>query len=667
MKRLLFCTSLMLLFCYSSAQPEYEDSLQQALSVAKNDTTRALIYSSLSRYFSIVQLDSGLYYAQKVVQLSRKANYKYGEALGYYNIAGSLDKQGSYPKALENAFKCLAVAEQLKYSKLYMISLAYQEIGILNKLNGDNQRAIVYLKYSVKLGEQSGRGNEILSRCFAQIANAYLGLNQLDSALFYARNAYNSPNTQYLSLSTSMIGNVYERLNNYPLAEKYYREAIQTAKQYNSLNFLARAYYNLGVLFNKVGRIDTSVYYAKECLMLSLSRKFYLFAMDASALLTKAYESQHNTDSALKYMKTVLVMKDSVFNQANMQQFQNIAFNEEQRREQLQAVEERYQNQMRIYILVTGLIIVLLLALVLYRNNKQKQKANLLLQQQKEKVESTLQELKSTQAQLIQSEKMASLGQLTAGIAHEIQNPLNFVNNFSEINTELITELKEEIEKGDLEEVKAIASDIEENEQKIIHHGKRADSIVKGMLQHSRASTGKKELTDVNVLADECLRLSYHGMRAKDKEFNATINTDFDEGIGKINVVPQDISRVLLNLLNNAFYAVDEKKKEAPTLKGENYEPTVCITTKHTNSPSGAGSIEIVVKDNGTDIPQNIIDKIFQPFFTTKPTGQGTGLGLSLSYDIVKAHGGEIQVESSEGEGAEFIVLLPTDTHKLFT
>ena len=240
-------------------------------------------------------------------------------------------------------------------------------------------------------------------------------------------------------------------------------------------------------------------------------------------------------------------------------------------------------------------------------------------------------DLKAAQAQLIQSEKMVSLGELTAGIAHEIQNPLNFVNNFSEVNTELIEELEQEADKGNIEEVKSIANDIKENEQKITQHGKRADAIVKGMLQHSRSSTGKKEPTDINALVDEYLRLSYHGLRAKDKSFNADFKTDFDESIGKIEVVPQDIGRVLLNLFNNAFYAVSEKKK-VTSLKGKNYEPTVWVTTKGISSPLGAGGLEIVVRDNGIGIPQKAVDKIFQPFFTTKPTGQGTGLGLSLSY-----------------------------------
>jgi signal transduction histidine kinase/ligand-binding sensor domain-containing protein len=274
---------------------------------------------------------------------------------------------------------------------------------------------------------------------------------------------------------------------------------------------------------------------------------------------------------------------------------------------------------------------------------------------QRDNLEQTLNNLKSTQSQLIQSEKMASLGELTAGIAHEIQNPLNFVNNFSEVNKELLDEMENELNAGNKEEAISIAKDIKENEEKINYHGKRADAIVKGMLQHSRSSSGIKELTDINKLADEYLRLSYHGLRAKDKSFNTTIQTDFDQSLGKINVIPQDVGRVLLNLYNNAFYAVAEKKKLQP----DNYEPTVSVSTKiippQLGGLRGAG---IRVKDNGNGIPQKVLDKIFQPFFTTKPTGQGTGLGLSLSYDIIKAHGGDIKVETKEGEGSEFIIQL---------
>jgi len=268
-------------------------------------------------------------------------------------------------------------------------------------------------------------------------------------------------------------------------------------------------------------------------------------------------------------------------------------------------------------------------------------------------LQAALTDLKSAQQQLIQSEKMASLGELTAGIAHEIQNPLNFVNNFSEVNAELIDELEDELTKGNNEEVKLLAKDIRENEQKINHHGRRADGIVKGMLQHSRTSSGVKEPTDINALADEYLRLAYHGLRAKDKSFNSKFETNFDTALGKVSVVPQDMGRVILNLITNAFYAVAEKQNsEAHEANG--YEPTVTVTTKKVEN-----KIEISVKDNGNGIPQSALDKIFQPFFTTKPTGQGTGLGLSMSYDIVtKSHDGELTVETKEDEGTEFIIIL---------
>jgi signal transduction histidine kinase len=279
------------------------------------------------------------------------------------------------------------------------------------------------------------------------------------------------------------------------------------------------------------------------------------------------------------------------------------------------------------------------------------------LKEEKKRAEDALTDLQVTQKQLVQAEKMASLGELTAGIAHEIQNPLNFVNNFSDVSNELLEEMKAELEKGNAEEAKLIAMDVKENLEKILHHGKRADAIVKGMLQHSRTNTGQKEPTDINVLAEEYLRLAYHGLRAKDKFFNAKFETDLDRSITKINIVPQEIGRVILNLINNSFYAVSEKKRTV----SNGYEPMVTVSTKAVKPPlGGLGVVEIRVVDNGNGIPQKVLDKIFQPFFTTKPTGQGTGLGLSLSYDIVtKGHDGEIKVETKEGEGSAFTISLP--------
>ncbi|HEX6845740.1 MAG TPA: ATP-binding protein, partial [Chitinophagaceae bacterium] len=355
-------------------------------------------------------------------------------------------------------------------------------------------------------------------------------------------------------------------------------------------------------------------------------------------------------------------------------QLQSLTFSESMRQHQEKQREkeaqEKYETRLKMYGLISGMVVLFLFAIVLYRNNKQKQKTNIVLQIQKKEVENALTELRNTQAQLVQSEKMASLGELTAGIAHEIQNPLNFVNNFSEVNKELIEELRIKNEKLKIEngEVKDLINDIEQNLEKINHHGKRADAIVKGMLQHSRTSSGQKEPTDINALCDEYLRLAFHGLRAKDKSFNAITKTEFDTSVGKVNVVPQEIGRVILNLINNAFYAVDEKKKQMPpspegVLEDSSviYEPVVTVSTKRLGSPFGDGcKIEIRVADNGNGIPQKILDKIFQPFFTTKPTGQGTGLGLSLAYDIItKGHGGELKVQTKEGEGTEFIAVLP--------
>ncbi|MEJ2617615.1 MAG: ATP-binding protein [Ignavibacteriaceae bacterium] len=273
------------------------------------------------------------------------------------------------------------------------------------------------------------------------------------------------------------------------------------------------------------------------------------------------------------------------------------------------------------------------------------------LEEAKNKIETTLSELKSTQAQLIHAEKLASLGELTAGIAHEIKNPLNFVNNFSELSKELLDEIKTELENNNKEEILAILKDLKLNLEKINEHGRRADSIVKGMLLHSRGSSGEKSLTDINDLLDQYVNLAYHGMRAQNKDFNITIEKDYDETIGKINVVPQDISRVFLNIINNAGYAAYERKRKN---SNNDFSPVLRISTKNLK-----GKAEIKIGDNGNGIPKNIIDKIFQPFFTTKPTGEGTGLGLSLSYDIItKVHGGELKVETKEGEGTQFIIQL---------
>ncbi len=363
-------------------------------------------------------------------------------------------------------------------------------------------------------------------------------------------------------------------------------------------------------------------------------------------LLAEIFQQTGKPEKANLAFQSYISLKDSIL--ADQEKFRTISFETEQLITDNEIAisklesENKLSAQSRNFTIGIAALLFILAGSTYYRF-RSKKKAN-------EVLEKTLTELKSTQSQLIQSEKMASLGELTAGIAHEIQNPLNFVNNFSEVNTELIDEMQQELKAGKIDDAILISNDIKENEQKINHHGKRAGDIVKGMLQHSRSSSGVKEPTDINALADEYLRLAYHGLRAKDKSFNATMKTDFDESIGKINIIPQDMGRVILNLITNAFYVGNEKSKQ--NIAG--YEPTVEVSTKKVKD-----KVEVKVKDNGNGIPQKILDKIFQPFFTTKPTGQGTGLGLSLSYDIVKAHGGELKVETKEGEGSTFIIQLP--------
>ncbi|MCA6483709.1 MAG: GHKL domain-containing protein [Chitinophagaceae bacterium] len=365
-------------------------------------------------------------------------------------------------------------------------------------------------------------------------------------------------------------------------------------------------------------------------------------------MMAVIYRQIGNNQAAANTYQKYIELQDSLL--SDQAQFQNISFETEEvmNEKERSIVKLESANKVaaatRNYFIAFA-VLLLILALLLYNRMRYKQRAN-------KKLEETLMKLTNTQSQLVQSEKMASLGELTAGIAHEIQNPLNFVNNFSEVNTELIDELETEANKGNLEEVKLLAKDIKENETKINHHGKRADAIVKSMLQHSRKSSGQKELTDINALCDEYLRLSYHGLRAKDKSFNAEFDTQYDTTLAPINVVPQDIGRVILNLINNAFYAVNERQKKD---KDSGYKPRVTLTTRQEGN-----QVVIEVADNGTGMPDQVKEKIFQPFFTTKPTGEGTGLGLSLSYDIVtKGHHGIMDVESAEGLGTRFQVKLP--------
>jgi two-component system NtrC family sensor kinase len=533
-------------------------------------------------------------------------------------------------------------------------------IGFIYVEFKEYRQGLAYLLPAINLARQT-KNQQQETFLLSNAGNAYDMLGMADSALYYQQLSFKTytglRHGQLKSLILTRLGNAFFSSGKKDSALTYYQKALQNAIKVNDKVNNSKIERKLAELFESGSQYDSSLYYARQSFLHGQQSIQRLQLLEASKLLASIFRRKQNIDSAFFYKDFAQAMSDSLYGPQKFKELQLLMLEQQQRQQQLLQEQERYKNKSKMIALWSAVGVFLIIASILYRNNRQKQKINILLARQKEKLEDTLSDLKSTQAQLIQSEKMASLGELTAGIAHEIQNPLNFVNNFSEVNTELIEEMEKEIDMGNIAEVKAIANNVKDNEQKINHHGKRADAIVKGMLQHSRSSSGIKEPTDINALADEYLRLDYHGLRAKDKSFNATMKTDFDERIGKINIIPQDIGRVILNLITNAFYAVTEKKK----LQGDNYEPIVTVTTKTIKPPpAGGGSgVLISVKDNGNGIPQKVLDKIFQPFFTTKPTGQGTGLGLSLSYDIVKAHGGEIKVESKDGEGAEFIIQLP--------
>jgi signal transduction histidine kinase len=476
-------------------------------------------------------------------------------------------------------------------------------------------------------------------------------MDQEDSALFYCQQAYESAakiNLWWVSNRVALaLGDVQQKLGDYKLALYYYREALQNAltKQFNfDTNFA------IAQLYHQDEIPDSSIYYAKKSLLIAREGGIYSSIIDASLLLSSIYEDK-DSQKALEYSRFAIAYKDSLDNlrmTTALDAF--VDFDEQERQYEIDAAKTEFRNRLRMNTFLGSTFTLIVIAIFLFRNNRQKQKAQ-------QKIERAYDQLKTTQTQLIQSEKMASLGELTAGIAHEIQNPLNFVNNFSEVSDELISELKAERSKVKVERDEyledGIIRDVGQNLQKIKHHGQRASEIVKSMLQHSRTNTSEKESTDINTLCDEYLRLAYHGFRAKDKAFNAEFKTELDPNLPKIEVVPQDIGRVLLNLINNAFQAVSIKASEKVD---SHYKPLVTVLTERLG-----GHIEIRIIDNGPGISEAIIDKIFQPFFTTKPTGLGTGLGLSLSYDIIRAHGGDIKVESSQGIGTQFKIYIPVN------
>jgi len=689
----------------SNGQNKTIDSLERSSKTQKDDTNKVNTFNELAlQFLRMNDYENSEQNANNALSLGAKLNFKKGQAIAYrmkgystptlevtlhyfdssiqfakeskdlsviyysYLVKGQICRSNEkFNDALHSFLEAVKLAELLKNKN--NTAYAYMEVGGVYLKLGNTKELLRNYEIALKLFSELNAHAEV-ALCYLGIGDDFYNKTDYDSAEYYLKKGLlnvDRPGANAITAFTpdqikgfllldmgkvmEMKGAMENNRDNanklYVESEKNYLAARLLGEEDRNVFLLPEAYLGLGSLYLKQKKISDSKRFLDSAFQMFNERQSkeglkqsYLNYSTYDSIVGNFKKAYEDHKLYMQYFKEI--KEDSNIRKAAQLEDQ---FEYDKREAIAKAEREKKDADIRRVrnLQYSAIAIVLLVAIFFYWISLQRQKA-------KTRIEEAYSDLKSTQQQLIQSEKMASLGELTAGIAHEIQNPLNFVNNFSEVNKELIGELVDEVDKGHGDEAKQIAADIKENSEKINHHGKRADAIVKGMLQHSRVNAGQKEPTDINALCDEYLRLAYHGLRAKDKSFNAEVKTDFDDSVGKINIIPQDIGRVILNLINNAFYAVSEKKKQADN----GYEPTVTVATAKEN-----GKIEVKVKDNGNGIPLNVVDKIFQPFFTTKPTGQGTGLGLSLAYDIVKAHGGEIKVTTRQGEGSEFIIGLP--------
>ena len=722
---ILFLLFLLVLINAIFAQQSIFDSLKYEISIAADDTIRLLLLERIANEYSEINPDSAYHYATVIPGLARNLNLKLEEVVGLGEMGYALLNLGNYPRSLQTLLSGITIAKDPASEKkilpahfpshddftdrsvspanqrLTKLSRILQYAGILYGNMGNFEKAVTYFKEAIPLAEQSNN-LRVLSITYTTLGRIYLSSNRRDSALLSLRKGYDyairADYHRYIGSNLLNLGRVYLAMQQPDTAKTYFLRAMSESTEHGYFRGVVASHLALADIYKSSGKTDSMLHHIQQGLAVAQTLNAPDLFLRCYTAFADYYKKTGQSDSTVKYQSLIIKINESLFSSKQVQQFQNIDIDAQQRQQEVEATRKEYQNRLQTNSLLGGLSTILIVAVLLWRSNLQRKKTNSLLAAQNKEIETALTNLKSTQAQLIQSEKMASLGELTAGIAHEIQNPLNFVNNFAEINNELINEIQEERRKDKGERNDRLESElfnsIKENEIKINQHGKRAEAIVKAMLLHSQRSSGVKESTNINALAEEYLRLAYHVYRARDQNFSAALKLDLEPNLPPVNVIPQDIGRVFVNLFNNAFWALNERSKNLikwnenydnqrgeeqvlgspsgvsgngneigfqglpPAPEGENtslpYTPTVTLTTK-----SLGNQIEIRIKDNGPGIPKNVIDKIFQPFFTTKPTGQGTGLGLSLSYDIVKAHGGELNVKTEAGEGSEFIIQLP--------
>jgi len=656
------------------AEPNKKEAMQlrMVFETTSNDTMLMEVSRKLGFYYHERNTDSALFFQTQQLQLARSLAFSLWEA-DALELCGFISRlKGQYPGSLRYFQEALRITENPKSernswrpevlslagtpsaARLSVRAWTFLDMAGLYGRIGNDDKAMTSYRKSISLA--SALNDDILlSLSYGSYGSAFMDRKVLDSALYYLqlelKYTKKSGYDKYLGSAFKNLALIYLQQEDYENSIIYFDKAIRSAKETANERSLGGTYIDLSELFLKTNQLDSSLFYARKGLNISQNARLPQLALLANKMLNRVFARKGNIDSAYLYQSAAIALADSIFSEEKVIHMQNLEFSEQQRIDELSKEKEKYQNKIKTRALLSGLFLILIIAGIMYRNSRIRRKAYKLLSKQRNELQNTLAELENTQTQLIHAEKMASLGELTAGIAHEIQNPLNFVNNFSDLSVDLVDEMNDEIDSGETAEVKAIAGDLKQNLELISHHGQRASFIVKGMLEHSRSSTGEKKPTDINGMAEEFLKLSYHGLRAKDKSFNADFEIKFEKDLPLVNVVAQDIGRVLLNLINNAFYAVAERKKEQVV----DYEPMVTLITDKKDD-----QLVIKVIDNGNGIPEKVKKKIFQPFFTTKPTGEGTGLGLSLSYDIItKGHGGELKVETEEGVGTSFIIRLP--------
>lgn len=656
---LLFVTAL--LYAHSAAAQANTDSLRREIDKPRSDTGRIRALVTLGSALQGSRPDSAILLGEKALQESIAIGDVLGQSYANTLIGNVYAATGNFARGLAALLDAQRQIEQL--DDTVRLASMYGNIANAYYYQGNYRQNIEYTARAVELFKALNRP-EALRTQYLNLGDTYEKMNQLDSAYFYTTMAYHkvgpasSKSGKVISLGN--MGNLYRKLGKNDSALAYYHQAMPAMLELDWPAGICEVALGIAQIHTKNGNRDSVIHYARIAYTSVQSADYVNEYMLASRFLSDYYRNIGNIDSAYLYLQQSMAAKDSLYSAQRNNEFQNLAYNEMQRQQQKREAEIEAQNKVRQNVMLLGIAAIAIIAILLLRNIWQRRKSYRRLQIEKErtehlrkKAEETLADLQTTQTQLIQSEKMASLGELTAGIAHEIQNPLNFVNNFSEVSSELLDEMQAEIVAGNFKEVPTLVTDLKQNLEKITYHGKRADGIVKSMLQHSRKGSGKKEPTDINLLTDEYLRLSYHGLRAKDKTFNAEFRATLDDTMQRVYVFPQELGRVLLNLFNNAFYAVAQRAKTVNESGG--YKPLVEVITKNHHNEK----VTIEVRDNGGGVPPELQQKIFQPFFTTKPTGAGTGLGLSLSYDIIKAHGGSLELNTTQGEGTSFLISLP--------